>query len=131
MSKYHIQLGHELLAAGLITPEQLEEGNVLLREKPYFRLGEVLVLLGHLSIERLDAFLNQKYAALRIGDLLLMRGYITEDQLQTAIDEQQKKWRLLGSIIVNMGFCSHDHVLDAIEDQQVLCPVEGDPALFD
>jgi general secretion pathway protein E/type IV pilus assembly protein PilB len=42
----------------------------------------------------------------RIGDKLVEKGVITTDQLQVALHEKQKSSRLLGEILVDLGFIS-------------------------
>lgn len=42
----------------------------------------------------------------RIGDRLIERGLITEDQLKVALHEQKKSRRLIGEILVDLGFVS-------------------------
>lgn len=44
----------------------------------------------------------------RLGDLLLERGYLREEQLRAALDAQRQSGRtkLLGEILLELGFCS-------------------------
>ena len=42
----------------------------------------------------------------RIGDTLVEQGIITLDQLQVALHEKQKSGRMLGEILVDLGFIS-------------------------
>ena len=54
----------------------------------------------------------------RIGDLLVKQGVITQEQLQRAIDEQSKVPGVkLGQILVQLGFCSKQDVMQAITRQ--------------
>ncbi len=41
---------------------------------------------------------------IRVGDLLVQRGYITDDQLSDALEEQQKTKGKLGQVLIDMGF---------------------------
>src|SRR5207302_11413881 len=45
---------------------------------------------------------------IRIGDLLVKAGVITELQLKAALAEQQQWGGKLGGILVRMGFCSEE-----------------------
>jgi MSHA biogenesis protein MshE len=47
----------------------------------------------------------------RIGDLLLRHGVITEDQLQTALAEQKKRKLKLGRVLVELGYLGEDELL--------------------
>jgi type IV pilus assembly protein PilB len=46
--------------------------------------------------------------AVRIGDRLLDLGLITLDQLEVALFEQKRSGRMLGTVLVDLGFISHD-----------------------
>ena len=40
----------------------------------------------------------------RLGELLLDLGYITEDQLKAALEEQERTGDLLGQILLRRGY---------------------------
>lgn len=50
----------------------------------------------------------------RIGDLLIDKGILTQDQLNIALTEQKKRNQPLGKIIVSMGFATEAVVRDAL-----------------
>jgi len=54
----------------------------------------------------------------RLGDLLLARGIITQDQLAKALDVQQRgqRDRLLGEILIDLGYATGDQVLEALAE---------------
>ena len=54
----------------------------------------------------------------RLGDLLLARGVVTQDQLAKALDVQQRgqRERLLGEILVDLGYATGDQVLAALAE---------------
>jgi MSHA biogenesis protein MshE len=54
---------------------------------------------------------------LRIGDLLVEKGRITEDQLKEALAEQKKTGRKLGRQLIEMGFVSEEDMLDLLSEQ--------------
>lgn len=58
--------------------------------------------------------------ALKIGDILVTKGYITEDQLRTAIREQEKTGEVLGQILVRLKFITERKMLEALAGQQKL-----------
>ena len=45
---------------------------------------------------------------IRVGDLLVMKGCITEEQLSDALEEQQKTKGKLGQVLVDMGFITEE-----------------------
>ncbi|VAW83167.1 hypothetical protein MNBD_GAMMA14-1496, partial [hydrothermal vent metagenome] len=50
----------------------------------------------------------------RIGDLLIEKGILTQDQLNIALTEQKKSRDQLGKIIVGLGFATEAVVRDAL-----------------
>ncbi len=52
----------------------------------------------------------------RLGDTLLARGYLTEEQLQTALQKQRGEWRgkLLGEILVELEYCSEEQIVECL-----------------
>jgi type IV pilus assembly protein PilB len=53
----------------------------------------------------------------RMGDLLVKRNFITQDQLKKAIDEQKFKGGRLESILVKLGFIKEDDLLSFLSAQ--------------
>ena len=49
----------------------------------------------------------------RLGDILVMAGILTEQQLAWALDEQQKSYRRLGEILLDAGLVTDDDLADA------------------
>ncbi len=43
--------------------------------------------------------------ALRLGEILVEKGIITATELELAITQQQKTKKLLGQILLQMGYC--------------------------
>ncbi len=56
-------------------------------------------------------------ARLRIGEILIEQGYITQDQLQTAIDAQKQEGGLIGEILIKMGIITEDDMTSALGTQ--------------
>lgn len=52
----------------------------------------------------------------RLGNLLVERGYLTVEQLQTALAHQGQsgKSKLLGEIVIDLEFCSEDQVIECL-----------------
>ncbi|MCC6077590.1 GspE/PulE family protein [Pseudomonas sp. GCM10022188] len=53
----------------------------------------------------------------RLGDLLVQSGLISEGQLQLALDEQKRSGVKLGRAVVEMGFISERKLLEALSRQ--------------
>ena len=54
---------------------------------------------------------------IRVGDLLVHKGYITEDQLTTALDEQREKKTKLGEVLIELGYITEEQFSGVICDQ--------------
>ena len=51
---------------------------------------------------------------IRLGDLLVQKGVITEEQLQTALTEQKTRGLMLGETLVQLGFAKQDDINKAL-----------------
>ena len=55
-------------------------------------------------------------AKVRIGDLLVSKGIITEDQLMQSLGEQKKTGKKIGKAVVDLGFTTDNKLLQALAD---------------
>lgn len=53
----------------------------------------------------------------RIGDLLLAKGYATEEQIRTGLSIQQKTGKKLGNILVDAGIITEDQLVEVISER--------------
>ncbi|MEX0618757.1 MAG: GspE/PulE family protein [Pseudohongiellaceae bacterium] len=60
------------------------------------------------------AIVKQK---IRIGDLLVQNGIITEDQLQTALERQKAIGHRLGQVLVDLGYVEEEQFLSFLAQQ--------------
>ncbi|MDX1593519.1 MAG: GspE/PulE family protein [Gammaproteobacteria bacterium] len=82
------------------------------------RIGDLLVEKGVISETQLkEALKEQKKRAPKIGDMLLERGMITEAQLKEALKEQKKRGQKLGRTLIALGYVTEDAVLDLLARQ--------------
>ena len=56
----------------------------------------------------------------RLGEVLIEKGYLSEHQVQLALDIQnddskEGMWRYIGQILVDMGIVSQDQVGEGLE----------------
>ena len=54
---------------------------------------------------------------IRLGDLLVEKGLITEEQLQHALSEQKKLGRKLGGTLIELGMIDEDSLLNLLASQ--------------
>jgi len=50
----------------------------------------------------------------RLGDILLEKGIVSQEQLEEALEEQKKSGRLLGELLISMDFASEKDILEAL-----------------
>jgi type IV pilus assembly protein PilB len=55
--------------------------------------------------------------ALKIGDMLLRAGMISQEQLEKALKEQQGSGSKLGSVLAKLGFITEDEILQFLSKQ--------------
>ncbi len=62
--------------------------------------------------------MSEATKTIRLGDALVERGLITLQQVEEAIAVQQKdgRRRLLGEILVELNFCTEEHLVEALAD---------------
>ncbi len=59
-------------------------------------------------------------AANRLGSILLKKGYVTAEKLETALTAQQQSGarnKLLGEILVDLALCSEDQVVECLAEE--------------
>jgi type IV pilus assembly protein PilB len=61
--------------------------------------------------------MDGKRKKLRIGDVLVETGIITEEQLQTALVRQRGSGRKLGETLVDEGFVTEEQIANALSEQ--------------
>lgn len=110
------RLGQLLLFSKIINKEQLEEA---LNEHNVtnLKLGEILVKKGFCTNFQIENALKFQKKDNRLGTVLLRGGYITEEQLDIAVSEQDKKGTLLGETLINLAFITDKQLSQALLKQ--------------
>ncbi|AOY77042.1 GspE/PulE family protein [Clostridium formicaceticum] len=54
---------------------------------------------------------------MRLGDILLRSGLITEEELKTALDLQKKRGKKLGELLIEEGFVTENQIIEVLEFQ--------------
>lgn len=69
----------------------------------------------------------------RLGSLLIDKGYLTPDDLQSALDAQKREGRkkLLGEIVVDLEYCTEDQVVECLASEYGVPYAKLDARLFD
>ncbi len=56
----------------------------------------------------------------RLGETLVEKGFITEEQCQQALDLQKKTGKRLGQIVIELGFIKEDELLQVLSKQMAI-----------
>lgn len=113
-----------LQSQGLITNEQLVQALARKKDSLFFSLAEVLIGDGLVSIERLEIILHDYCKKLRLGELALARGLISEEQLELALAMQESRQMRIGEIFVELHLATPEQIAMLI-DFQNRCRVEA------
>ncbi len=70
---------------------------------------------------------------MQLGQLLLSRGIVTAEQIETALTEQKEKGhrKLLGELLVEMGFCTENQIASALAQGYDVPYAQVSPKLCD
>ena len=112
-------LGALLLRLGLIDEDQLEHA-MNEHQRTGIMLSKILVRLGMVSEDALTQILGtqmQSTMKMRLGEMLLQQGYITEAQLEKALEEQKKTGQRLGRTLVMLGFLPEERLIEILSAQ--------------
>lgn len=69
----------------------------------------------------------------RLGSLLIDKGYLTPDDLQSALEAQKRDGRkkLLGEMLVDLEYCTEDQVVECLASEYGVPYAKLDARLFD
>ncbi|MCK9182258.1 MAG: Flp pilus assembly complex ATPase component TadA, partial [Fibrobacteraceae bacterium] len=119
MNQSKSKIGELLLRQGIIDEDQLKHA-MSEHERTGIMLSKILVRLGMVSEDVLTNILGvqmQSSTKMRIGELLLKHGYITEPQLEKALEEQKKTGQRLGRTLVSLGFMPEERLVEILSTQ--------------
>jgi hypothetical protein len=74
------------------------------QDKP--KLGQILVSKGYITEEELEKALSEQ--KIRLGDMLIRSDRITAEQLHIALDNQKKESVKIGEICKKMGYVTSE-----------------------
>jgi len=69
----------------------------------------------------------------RLGDLLVQRGYLSDEALQSALEAQKKGGRskLLGEILVDLEYCTEDQIVECLATEYDVPYAKLEARLYD
>lgn len=114
-----LRLGDILIQKGLLTKEQLIKA--LDYQKIYGgRLGNILIDFGLVEKAVINEVSKLIPLKLKLGEILLQKNILTEEQLSLALQFQQKSGGLLGDILLSLGLVDVHTLFGIIASQQGL-----------
>ena len=123
-----VPLGEMLVRSGAVDPQKLKQGLELQGAERSVPIGQILVDKHEVDPEAVEqAAKLQERKRLRIGELLISAGWITEEQLQAALAEQKKrKGKRIGELLVELGVISEEVLCSALAGKFLLPLVDLD-----
>lgn len=125
-------IGDALVEEGVLHPEQLARALRIQAhlEQPR-QLGDILIELGFATRQQISAIVSKCGSQMKLGDLLLSQGLITEEALQSALRQQKAEPRPLGRILVDMGLINERILLRNLASQSQVAYIEPNFAMVD
>ena len=109
------RLGELLVTEGLLTPTQLEEALRVQRAPDgYAPLGHILIAQKIITRDQLLAVLERHRRSSKLGDILIKSREITRTQLEAGLAEQQRTTQPLGQVLLRRGYISEERLRVAL-----------------
>jgi len=119
MNQSKVKVGELLLRQGIIDEDQLNHA-LAEHKRTGILLGKILIRLGIVSEETLTAVLGQQMQfkeRKRLGEILLDRGFINQEQLDKALELGRQQGERLGKVLVKLGYMSEDRLIEILSAQ--------------
>jgi hypothetical protein len=109
------RLGELLIQEKLVTEEQLDEAlRVQSTLKTYLPLGQILMMRGWLTRTQLTTVLRRHRKRARLGEMLVRSERITPEQLETALARQKQVRQPLGRTLISLGYLTEETMREAL-----------------
>jgi type IV pilus assembly protein PilB len=119
-----------LVNEGLLTRDQLVKAREIHQDlEGQKSLGEVLVEMNYVSRARLDELARRHRSTLSLGDILITRKLVTENDVMAARQIQRKsapRSKRIGETLIEMGLIEERHVVEALAEKFNLPLLEPD-----
>ena len=119
MNNNKMNLGQLLLRQGLLDEDHLAHA-IAEHQRTGLLLSNILSRLGMVSNETLTNILGsqmQSSTKMRIGEMLLAQGYITQEQLDKALETQKTSGKRLGRTLVDLGYMPEERLVEILSRQ--------------
>jgi type IV pilus assembly protein PilB len=126
------RIGDLLIRDRIISEEELQQAVMVQRNQPMYKpLGEVCMDLGFISRTKLRTMLDKYRKRIRLGDLLLNMGKISEMTLMNALVMQQESRGKLGQILLMKSSITQPSLTNALGVQLTIPTMTPDTNLID
>lgn len=96
-----------MLSQGILSAAKLQEALRRSKDSVFFSLAEVVIGQGLITLESLEDLLVDYCKKLRLGELALAKGLITEEQLQIALAMQEASGsNRIGEVFIELHFAT-------------------------
>lgn len=112
-----LPLGEILVNEKIISVEQLNDALNRQKEELSYPLGKILVDMKFINPSDLKRAIDILGKSERIGDYLVQQSLISKDQLSEALAAQKEDDKLLGKILLDLGYIDRDKLVKALMDQ--------------
>ena len=120
-SQGKLLLGDLLLHEGLLTQDHVTHACEVQRTlAPPLPYGEVCLRLGFLSQDELAAILQKHHPRIPLGELLVHQDFVSAEQVQTALLQQQGSNKKLGTLLIEKGWLSDTDLHRTLQKQTLL-----------
>lgn len=109
-------IGQVLIDQGSISPAQLGQA-LKTQQQTGRKLGRLLVEMGFCTQEEVSGALREVIQKVRVGDILVDSGYLTESQLQEVLQLSKSQGTKVGQVAVAQGFLTQRQLLEALAEQ--------------
>ena len=114
-SGHVVRLGDLLVQEKLVTQAQLDEAlRVQSTLTTYIPLGQILMMRGWLTRTQLTTVLRRHRKRARLGEMLVRAKKITEAQLEKALAEQKQVRQPLGRVLMSLGLLTEETMREAL-----------------
>lgn len=116
-----LKLGRRLVRAKVISANQLDEA-LTIQEETGLKLGQILIKLGYVKAERLEAFRNAAGMDEKedLGTRLMKQAVISRGQLLRAKEASRQSGKPIGEVLLQLGILSQEQVRAVVAAQVVM-----------
>ena len=127
-----VKIGSVLIEAGYLTQSQLGDILTYQKKaSQYEPLGQLCVRMGFLSDNELSQVLKTYKYRLQFGDILVNMSLITPIQLNEALEKQKSSKMKIGELLIELGMITESQFVHCLSTQLGIPRAEPDIKLID